>query len=198
MRKDGKVIALDGGPQGPTPTRMPATPPETRSETLGQAYVRTYREMWRFLAGRTGSRDAADELIQEVWLRIAPRAEDRSIDNPDAWLQRLVINQSLTWLRRNRFRSVPHEPLDKAAAVADEAPDAETIASDRQRHAMLCALVEEMPPRRRAVFVLYRGRGLSLQEVADHLGISIKTVKAQMSEAIAFLRQRMTESGLWP
>ncbi|WEK45178.1 MAG: RNA polymerase sigma factor [Candidatus Andeanibacterium colombiense] len=198
MRRDGKVIALGGRPEGSVSAHAPAAPSETRSESLGQAYVRCYREMWRFLAARTGSRDAADELIQEVWLRIAGRADDSSIDNPDAWLQRLVINQSLTWLRRNRFRTIAYEPLDKAASVADEAPDAETIAADRQRHDVLCALVDEMPPRRRAVFVLYRGRGLSLQEVADHLGISIKTVKAQMSEAIAFLRQRMTESGLWP
>jgi RNA polymerase sigma-70 factor (ECF subfamily) len=197
MAANSKVVMLDAGKSYLAGAmRDMAQPPP--SETLGQAYVRCYYEMSRFLAGRTGSRDAADELIQEVWLRIASRADDTSIENPDAWLQRLVINQSLTWLRKHRFRSLVVEPLNRAFEVADEAPDAETVAADRQRLDVLRELIEEMPPRRRAVFVLYRGRGLSLQETADHLGISIKTVKAQMTEAIAFLRQRMTDNGLWP
>lgn len=172
--------------------------PDAPSETLGQAYLRCHDEMRRFLAGRTGNRDAAEDLMQEVWLRIASRADDTGIDNPDAWLQRLVINLSLTWLRKHRFRGLATEPFAEGMEIADDAPDASVVLADRQRVARLRGFIDEMPPRRRAVFILYRGRGLSLQETADQLGISIKTVKAQMTEAIAFLRGRMMDNGLWP
>jgi RNA polymerase sigma factor (sigma-70 family) len=172
--------------------------PPPPSETLGQAYIRTYDEMRGFLRERTGSTDAAEELMQDVWVRIAKRADDTSIDNPDAWIQRIVINLSLTWLRRFRFNAIRHEPLPDDLAVADSQPDANHILMDRQRLDYLRHLVEEMPPRRRAVFVLYRGRGLSLNDTALHMGISIKTVKAQLAEAMSFLRQRMSEAGLWP
>jgi RNA polymerase sigma factor (sigma-70 family) len=169
-----------------------------KSDSLGQAYVRNYNKMRAFLLRRTGDPDAADELIQEAWLHIADRAEDPSIENPDAWLQTIVVKLSLRWIRKHRFRSIPQEPLTESIQVPDAQPGAERMMQDRQKLSFLRALVDEMPPRRRAVFILYRGGGLSLGETAEQLGISINTVKVQMAEAMEFLRNRMSEAGLWP
>jgi RNA polymerase sigma factor (sigma-70 family) len=175
-------------------------PPDfTPSETLGQAYVRRHSELRAFLLRRTGSADAADELVQEIWVRIASRAEDRTILNPDGWLQQVAVNLALRWLQRKRFRSSAHV---EGAPLPEQQPD-EAPAPDRALHARhgvqyLLQLVEEMPPRRRTVFLLYRGRGLSLNETAQQMGLSVLTVKRQMAEAMIFLRERMSEAGLWP
>ena len=72
LRRPGRNGAHGGGATGV-------------SETLGQAYIRRYPEMREFLRGRVGDREVADELIQSAWVAISARADDRSIENPDAW-----------------------------------------------------------------------------------------------------------------
>ncbi len=58
-----------------------------------------------FLLRRTGDPQVAQELAQDVWLQIAPRSDDRSIDNPDAWLRRVAVNLAINWLKSNGFRT---------------------------------------------------------------------------------------------
>ena len=168
------------------------------SETLGQAYVRRYEEMRRFLRGRVGSADVAEELIQSAWVAISPHADDRGIINPDAWLQRVITNLALNWLKSARYRARVTAETDDLSTVPDEAPRQEEQAQYRQSMHYLTSLLDELPPQRRAVFLLYRGEGLSMQETADRLGISIKTVATQLQRTMIFLRQRMQQAELWP
>jgi RNA polymerase sigma-70 factor (ECF subfamily) len=172
--------------------------PIAPSETLGQAYVRRYAEMREFLRGRTGDSEAADELIQSVWIAISPRADDAGIDNPDAWLQRVVTNLALNWLKKNRFRARLFDHDDDFDRHEDGAPRQDIQAQDRQSMRYLSQLLDELPPQRREVFLLYRGEGLSLQETADRLGIGIRTVTTQLQRTMSFLRKRMREADLWP
>jgi RNA polymerase sigma-70 factor (ECF subfamily) len=168
------------------------------SETLGQAYIRRYAEMREFLRGRVGDREVAEELIQSAWVAISSRADDRSIDNPDAWLQRVVTNLALNWLKSSRFRSRIVHGDEDLSRFEDAAPLQDEQAEHRQSMHYLSELLDELPPHRRQVFLLYRGEGLSLQETADRLGISIKTVTTQLQRTMIFLRKRMREADLWP
>jgi RNA polymerase sigma factor (sigma-70 family) len=170
----------------------------SQAQTPRQYYVHNYAKIRGYFLRRTGSPDTADELVQEVWVQIASRAEDESLDSVEAWMRTVLVNLALKWVRKHRFRSIPQDPGAGFIDISDERPDAERILQARQRLAYLRDLVEQLPPKRRAVFVLYRGRGLSLKETADQLGISVKTVKIQMGEAMDFLRKRMSEAGLWP
>jgi RNA polymerase sigma-70 factor (ECF subfamily) len=57
--------------------------------------------------------------------------------------------------------------------------------------AAAAAAVADLPPRCREVFTLSRARGLSYAEIAETLGISVKTVEAQMARALRGLRERL-------
>jgi RNA polymerase sigma factor (sigma-70 family) len=172
--------------------------PEAPSETLGQAYVRQYERTRAFLLRRTGDRQVAEELAHDVWVQIAPRAEDPTIENPDAWLRRVAVNVAINWLKANAYRAGMLRHDIELDDVAEDGIDMERTLHARRGIEYLTRLVDELPPRRRAVFLLYRGRGLSLNETAEEMGISVKTVKVQMTEALRVLRQRMAEAGLWP
>ena len=185
LRRPGRNGAHGGGATGV-------------SETLGQAYIRRYPEMREFLRGRVGDREVADELIQSAWVAISARADDRSIENPDAWLQRVVTNLALNWLKSSRFRSRIVHGDDDLGRFEDTAPLQDEQAEHRQSMRYLGELLDELPPQRRQVFLLYRGEGLSLQQTADRLGISIKTVTTQLERTMIFLRKRMREADLWP
>lgn len=178
-------------------------------ESLGQVYVRQYGAMRDFIRRRVGSAEVAEELIQDAWVAIALRAEDPAIENPEAWLQRVVVNLTLNWLKTNRFRShflvagdardEDSDALESAiAAHPDERPNAERVIHYRQGFDRLMLLIDELPPGRRAAFLLCRGEGLSLGEAAERLQISIKTVSGQVSAAVRSLREDLIAAGLWP
>ncbi|WEK45175.1 MAG: RNA polymerase sigma factor [Candidatus Andeanibacterium colombiense] len=177
-------------------------------ESLGQVYVRRYGAMRDFIRRRVGSAEVAEELIQDAWVAIAPRAEDPAIENPEAWLQRVVVNLTLNWLKTNQFRShfvVEEERGGESgaadaglAAYPDDRPNAERVLHYRQGLDRLMLLIDDLPPGRRAAFLLCRGEGLSLGEAAARLQISIKTVSGQVSAAVRSLREELIAAGLWP
>src|SRR5262249_46693686 len=149
--------------------------------------------LYAFLARRTGSREAAEDLIQELWLRIANEADDPHFENPDSWLQRVAINLTLNWVRQHRFHTQIVTQVEDGVDATDDAPGPDRQMQSRQSIAFLRDLLDELPPRRRKAFLLYRGEGLSLGETAQQMGVSQATAKKQITAAIAFLRERMTE-----
>ncbi|WP_296615494.1 RNA polymerase sigma factor [Sphingomonas sp.] len=165
---------------------------------LYEAYIRLSPALASFLKRRTGCDQAAQDLLQDVWLRVAHAADDRSIDNPDAFLQRVTGNLALDWLRRNRFRSTFYDAEADATAVATPAPDAERIYNARRAIDYLRIVVDELPEGRRKVFLLCRGEGLTAKEAGKRLGIAEKTVKHQLASAMAHIRERLVQAGLWP
>jgi RNA polymerase sigma-70 factor (ECF subfamily) len=199
-----KVISFDaaekfrGRPVVAEASTMTA-PAEHAVETLGRTYVRQYAAMKEFLRRRVGSADVAEELIQEAWVAIAPRADDPTIENPEAWLQRVVVNLALNWLKTSHVRSrfLQHDE-ESVAAHLDETPGTDRQLQYQQGLDYLKQLIDELPPGRRAAFLLCRGEGLSLKEAAARLQISVKTVSAQVTAAVCFLRERLIEAGLWP
>jgi RNA polymerase sigma factor (sigma-70 family) len=172
--------------------------PPAASTTLRQAYIRRHAEMRQFLRRRTGDADAADELVQDVWEHIAEIADEPDHENPDGLLQRIIVVLALKWQRRRHLHPIFDDPDILYENLLDDAPDAERALHAKRGISYLGQLIDELPPKKRAVYVLYRGRGLSLKQTADQLGISVKTVKAHMSQTMHFLRQRMLDAGLWP
>jgi RNA polymerase sigma-70 factor (ECF subfamily) len=167
---------------------------------LYQAYLRLAPALAAFLRRRTGCEQTAQDLLQEVWLRVA-RASDGApvkIANPEAFLQRVAGNLALDWLRRNRFRSAFYDTEADPAGVASPAPDAERSYMAWRAVDYLRIVVDELPPARRKAFLLCRGEGLTAREAGLRLGIAEKTVKHQLAAAHAHIRERLVQAGLWP
>lgn len=129
-----------------------------------------------------GDAHQADELVQQALVRTYlawPRARER---DPLAYARRTLANLRIdTWRRRRREVLVPGEAL----------PDAGQ-ASGADRHAerdQLVRALATLSPRARRVVVLRHFEGLSEQEVADDLGVSVGTVKSTASRGLARLRE---------
>ena len=78
-----------------------------------------------------------------------------------------------------------------AAAETTLAPRADRDLADHQIDAAVRAAINELPPRCREVFELSRIHGLKYAEIAETLGISQKTVEAQMGKALRVMRERL-------
>lgn len=136
----------------------------------------------RFATVICGSPDLAEDVIQDVvvkvssdWGRIA------ALQDPDAYVRRMVINQHLSW-RRKWSRLVP---------AADPRVPTSTRPGFEQAHADRAELLGELrrlPRRQRTVLVLRYFADLSVAETAVTLGCTESTVRAHAARALATLR----------
>ncbi len=138
------------------------------------------------------SREDAADLVQDTYLRVMDRISVEHFDaEARAYLFRTATNLARDHHRRLQLRS--HDPLGEAAetslAASDPTPE-QTLAAN-QVTAALRSAIRQLPEETRAVFVLARTQELPYGEIARRLGIGRRTVERRMSEAIAFLAQRL-------
>jgi len=181
--------------------RYPALVDENPKNPEVSALVRLYLErrakLIRFFAARTGSAAEAQDLVQEMYLKIAGIDAD-GITNPVGYLYQLGTN---LWLDRHRSRSRSarrdheyHEAHRSGVAAEEtyDAPSAEDLVDSRQRLRLMMAAIEQLPPQCRRVFELHKIEGLSHAQVAEKLGIARSTVEKHVIAAFRHLSKRLT------
>lgn len=149
----------------------------------------TWTPLVRYVEGRAGSLDTAQDIAQEAFVRLWERRERWSGGSPRAVLFRIARNEALD---RERKRDVRHRLSDEVAARSARRPPspAEELEADELRRAIVLA-VGDLPERRREVFELVRYRGLTYAEVAEVTGLSSQTVANHVSLALQDLRTRL-------
>lgn len=104
----------------------------------------------------------------------------------EGWIRRIVVNESLGYLRKHRKNQ--HEEIEQADyAGVHTQPSHELEANDLHK------LVRELPEGYRQVFNLYAIEGYSHKEIAQKLGISENTSKSQLSRARSLLKKQLVE-----
>ncbi|MFL9924108.1 RNA polymerase sigma factor [Herbaspirillum lusitanum] len=151
------------------------------------------RATGRFHSDHRQVRDSAREAVHDICLQLLGNNDAaEEIKVPLAFLRTLSKRRAIDNLRRDvawaRFaaRAEDHPELNELAAGASDEPEHRLLA--KQRLALLAQAIESLPPRCREVFVLHKIHEWPQAEVADYLGISIKTVEKHMRIAVACCR----------
>ena len=144
------------------------------------AYLENRPALLRFLRAR-GADDAAEDLLQEVWLRIR-RSQTGPIPAPLPYLYK-VANSVMIDRHRSLSQGARRDADWSEAHVeqAQTSPEADIAA--RQEVAQLLFLLERLGPRVAAALRRHRIDGLSQREVAAELGVSISTVESDLRTA---------------
>jgi RNA polymerase sigma factor (sigma-70 family) len=154
-------------------------------------FERYYRELLSFLSRKVSDRATAADLAQESYARVYEAQRTGSVvRDPRALLYRTARNLVTDHHRRTGVRAgfdgaAPDEgavELDDCIGPATFEPD--TILSSGQGLAAMVATIDRLPPRCREAFVLYKFDGLSYAEVAERMGISVRTVEMQLRIAM--------------
>jgi RNA polymerase sigma-70 factor (ECF subfamily) len=146
-----------------------------------------YAELCSFVRVHVQSAAIAEELVQDVLLRVwHGRAQLDPQQSLRQYLYRAARNHALNYLKRSRvedrsLHDVTALPIP-SLTITDEAVRTHEL-SEAIEHA-----VAALPERCRLIFTMSRGNGMSYAEIADVLGISIKTVETQMGRALKALR----------
>lgn len=137
-------------------------------------------------------RALVEDLAQEVFIRFWEKREQIVISTSvQAYLRRMAINEALGWLRRHqKFTEEPFLP-DTGYGGHDESAEEQFVQAEMRQS--VTDAIDTLPPKCRTVFQLSRFEELTYQEIADQMGISIKTVENQMGKALKLLRERLSD-----
>jgi len=167
---------------------------------------RHYRPVFRYLIRSVRDRDVAEDLLQDVFMRVIRGAKAyRETAKFTTWLYTIAKNTLIDAARKQRFRN--HQSLDQPLRndseggatrvdfVRDERPEgkADRRLADRQFTETLQDALDRMNPQQREVFVLREFQHLSFSEIAAVVETSENTVKSRMRYALTFLRTELSE-----
>jgi RNA polymerase sigma-70 factor (ECF subfamily) len=161
-------------------------------ETLA-ALSRIYRlSLQRYFERRIRNKTDADDLIQEVFLRLARRADFQSIRHLEGYLFEVAANVLQDHLRLSRSRAFGlHDELKETDVREDFSPERVLIGKDNL--GCVARALRELPERARMAFVLHRLEGLRQPEIAWRLGVSVSAVEKYIIRALVHVKKRMEE-----
>jgi RNA polymerase sigma-70 factor (ECF subfamily) len=175
----------DGALQAPAPDAVQPTVNAPRFDALVSRYR---RPLLSFFQRRAVGVEDAEDLTQEVFMRLSRRFSRLHWGNPDGLVFTVAANALVDHERHERSRRRGHHVEVDPALPADE-PSAEAALSGRERLRALIAALDTLHPNVKAVFVLCRFENLSQAETAMRLGLSVSAVEKHMMTAMARLRQ---------
>jgi RNA polymerase sigma-70 factor (ECF subfamily) len=161
------------------------------------AYLERRAELVRFFTLRLRSDAAAEDLVQEIYLRIASAAPSAEVRNPAGYLYRLGSNLMLDRLRGERRAAArDHEwrAANRTSIGSDdlaEDPAADDAVAAKQRLQAIVVALGDMPEQTQRVFRMHKFDGMSHGEVAQALGISRSAVEKHCMAVLRRLSERL-------
>ncbi|WP_186753704.1 RNA polymerase sigma factor [Echinicola salinicaeni] len=156
-------------------------------KTFFEAYIWTlrgklYRMAYLWLKDRAEAEDVVQEALEKAW---ANRAALQKMDNSVGWMVRVVKNQSLQRLRE-RQKWVVVDNQEDIVEASVESPEESSPAVK-----MVFGFLKELPEKQTEVFQLREVEGLTYEEIAEYMEISVEQVKVNLFRSRKKLRSFM-------
>ncbi len=181
--------------------RTDPTVPDTAPSEIIALYLERRASLVRLFAAKLGSAAAAEDLVQDIYLKLTTLKLSTVVHNPMALLYQIGSNLMLDRLRQQKrglARDTAWRDSRRISVGKEEIadiPTADDAVSSRQRLLAATATIEDLPPRMRQAFSLHRLEGLSQAATAKAMGVSTKAVEKHISAAIKILVKRLGSSG---
>jgi RNA polymerase sigma-70 factor (ECF subfamily) len=162
-------------------------------DALGKLYERYKRKVYRTATAITHDEGMAEDILQEVFLRVNRYADSFDQAQPfEPWLYRITVNLSYSWTNRaKRWVNFFQDAIERLRAPSRRDP--ERVAEDREQLEVLKRAIDGLPDSHRVVVILYYLEGLGVSKVAYALGVPEGTVKSRLYYAREKLKRAMEE-----
>lgn len=148
-----------------------------------------YQMLVAFGTSKLKDPDQAEEIVQEVFVKLWEKREGLEVSSFKSYLFSSVNNTILNYFKHQEVR---RDHASEMKAVGDSFELEESVEYNELQEKLL-GLIAEMPTARQQVFKLVKLEGKKYKEVAEELGISIKTVENQMGSALKYLRTHLKD-----
>lgn len=134
----------------------------------------------------------AEETVQQVFFKLWERNETLTVNGSiTAYLYRAVHNESLNFIKHQKVKSTHQLHIAYRMKNDVEQPGKKVIAKELEKK--IQEALNELPEQCRTVFQMSRFDEMKYREVAEKLGISVKTVENQMGKALKFMRAKLVD-----
>jgi RNA polymerase sigma-70 factor (ECF subfamily) len=163
-----------------------------RQAQLGNVAAAYQVPLLRFFQRRVGSTDEANDLVQDVFSRLA--AQDlNAIDNIQGYIFKIAANVVRDRARRAGVRQIMTEAPDDVDLLDQTGFSPERLLQSREALQVLIKALYELPGPVRSVFSAYHFDGVAQVEISRRLGLSLSTVEKHMAKANAQLLRRLRD-----
>ncbi len=153
-------------------------------------YAREYGAVLkRYFLRRGASPDVAEDMVQDVYVRLAGRASRSEIKNPEAYLMQTASSVWADSLRKKRSRNEKFHVEFEDSAHSPEGFSPEYVLESRDELKRFLRALEELTPRTRQIYLLCRMDGMKRRDVARRLGISESAVDRHLMKAVKMIDQ---------
>jgi RNA polymerase sigma-70 factor (ECF subfamily) len=160
------------------------------SADLTDEFVSCRPALLRYLIGVVRSRTDAEDIAQETYVRLIGRRHTDDILSPKAFIFQVARNLTLDHLRGRKRREAALSQVD-AIGQADYGPDDRLMA--RENLALLLNAILQLPHQCQRVYTLRKLYNMSHREIADQLGISVRTVENHIAKAVKDCRRYLEQ-----
>ena len=170
---------------------------KTGLATILEAYLEHEIALKRYLRRFIRSREAADDLAQEAFLRAFAAESRLVIEAPEAFLFKVARNLALNEIaRQSAMATEPLGDLERQDVLEDSSQAAaDDVVDGRERIRLLARAIAALPPQCAKVFILRKMQGLSQKEIAVRLNISVRTVENHVAVGLSRCRAYMRAHG---
>lgn len=156
-----------------------------------EIFEKTYTDYWQklnaFSYTMTQDKDLAQNIVQDVFIDLWERKDDLNINAIEPYLFRAVKNQIFKYYQNNRFdKTIMEDKFEDYIIDNFQSIDSEVMD-------LLYSLLDKLPEKRKEVLLMYKFQDMSIDQIADELGISKQTVKNQISSALKQLREGLKD-----
>lgn len=151
---------------------------------MDSLYRRLRRPLMRYASRYFKKPQDIEDVIQEAFVRVIEAKTVRKIRVTDSYLYRTTRNLALNTLDKCEYKLTGTVGDMLSQSVLLESPSLEDQFESRQRFELFCGAVRQLPPKCQRVFILRRVYGLSQKDIAERMGISVKTVEVHLTKAI--------------
>jgi RNA polymerase sigma-70 factor (family 1) len=156
-------------------------------EIFEETYTLYWKKLTAFSYTMTQDNDLAQNIVQDVFVDLWERRNDIQINAIEPYLFRAVKNQVFKHYQNNKFDKTILEDkfedyvIDHFATIDPELMD------------LLYSLLDQLPEKRKEVLLMYKMQDMTIDQIADELGISKQTVKNQISSGLKQLREGLKD-----
>ncbi|WP_321290660.1 RNA polymerase sigma-70 factor [uncultured Sunxiuqinia sp.] len=165
------------------------------SRAFEKLFQKYHKKLYAFLFNLLHSKEDAEEIVQETFLKIWEGRENFQENYPfEPLLFRIAKNTFLNYSRKKVNRTVFEKHFGFFANLSESSADQYVLFQETQE--IIDTILNGLPPKRKEIFLLQKVEGLSRKEIAEKLGISVITVDHQLNKANKYVKHEFKKLSL--
>jgi len=188
------VIAADTCDTAPQNEGILPRCDDCHARDIAQIFIECRPGLLKLAESILCSRHAADDVVQDAFLKAIHAAKITKIKKPVSYLHRIIRNLAIDRLRKETLERRNFTDEEEGLYISEPTQNPETIVIDSEQLRFITTALEQLPPRNQKALMLYSIDGLTQREIAKMLKVSATLVNFMIRDALKHCRTSLSEA----